>query len=317
MPVQHLTFSIQQSQRVSYERVEQCPVCGKSDFRPKMVVEDHSVSHESFAIVQCTNCSLLLTNPRPTAASIGRYYESEAYVSHSDTKQGLINQVYQVARTFTVRKKVSLVNKNAPRKGRMLDYGCGTGYFLAACRKAGWQIAGVEPNAAARQLAEQLTGQSISAGDLAQLETGSFDAITLWHVLEHIHELNDTLRHLTRLLKPDGVLIVAVPNAESPDAQYYREQWAAYDVPRHLYHFTAKTIGKLFRKHHLALRQTLPLPLDAYYVSMLSEKYRAERNGGILAALKSGYKSNSQASQTGGQYSSLIFVAGKEGKSAT
>ncbi|GAB2945144.1 class I SAM-dependent methyltransferase [Hymenobacter coalescens] len=281
-----------------------------------MVVEDHSVSHESFAIVQCTHCSFLLTNPRPDAASIGRYYESEEYVSHSDTNQGLINQVYQVARTFTVRQKVALVNKQAPRRGRLLDYGCGTGYFLAACQKAGWQVSGLEPNDTARQLAEQNTGQPINAGDLSLFETASFDAITLWHVLEHVHDLNGTLKQLTRVLKPDGVLVVAVPNAESPDAQYYREQWAAFDVPRHLYHFTAKTITKLLRKHHLQLRHTLPMKLDAFYVSMLSEKYRAERNGGLLAALKSGFKSNRQAAQNGGQYSSLIYVAGKDAKAA-
>ncbi|AYA38949.1 class I SAM-dependent methyltransferase [Hymenobacter oligotrophus] len=296
---------------MSYERVEQCPVCGQNDFRPRMTVEDYSVSHEQFAIVQCTNCTLLLTNPRPDAASIGRYYESNDYVSHSDTRQGLINQIYQVARSFTLRRKVALINRFVAKPGRVLDYGCGTGYFLAACQKAGWQIAGVEPNATARQLAEQHTGQPIGAGNLGQFESGSFDVITLWHVLEHVHELNGTLAELTRLLKPNGVLIVAVPNAASPDAQYYREQWAAYDVPRHLYHFTDKTIGLLFGKHQLRLRQTLPLPLDAYYVSMLSEKYRAERNGGLLAAVKSGYKSNTQAKQKGGQYSSLIFVAGK------
>lgn len=281
-----------------------------------MVVEDYSVSHESFAIVQCTNCSFLLTNPRPDAQSIGRYYESQDYVSHSDTNQGLINQVYQVARSFTVRQKVALVGKQAPRKGRLLDYGCGTGYFLAACQKAGWQVAGLEPNDTARQLAEQNTGQPINAGDLSQFETASFDAVTLWHVLEHVHDLNGTLRELTRVLKPDGVLVIAVPNAESPDAQYYREQWAAYDVPRHLYHFTAKTITRLLRKHHLQLRQTLPMKLDAFYVSMLSEKYRAERSGGLMAALRSGYKSNWQAAQNGGQYSSLIYVSARAPQAA-
>lgn len=278
-----------------------------------MVVEDYSVSHESFAIVQCANCSFLLTNPRPDAASIGRYYQSEDYVSHSDSNKGLINQLYQVARTFTVRQKVSLLNQQAPRRGRLLDYGCGTGYFLAASQKAGWQVAGLEPDPGARNLAQQRTGQPISGGDLSQFEAASFDAITLWHVLEHIHDLTGTLRQLTRLLKPDGVLIVAVPNADSPDAQYYRERWAAYDVPRHLYHFTAKTISQLFRKHHLQLRHTLPMKLDAYYVSLLSEKYRAERNGGLLAAVRAGYKSNRQAAQNGGQYSSLIFVATLQG----
>ncbi|KAA9332961.1 class I SAM-dependent methyltransferase [Hymenobacter busanensis] len=296
---------------MSYERVEQCPVCGKSDFRPKMVVEDYSVSHESFAIVQCTSCGFQLTNPRPDAQSIGRYYESEDYVSHSDTSKGLTNKLYQLARLYTMRHKVKLVNKMAPRRGYLLDYGCGTGYFLEACQKVGWQVSGIEPSDVAREQARQRTGQPIGAHDLGQFAPGSFDAITLWHVLEHVHTLNETLAQLTQLLKPDGVLIIAVPNAESPDAQYYREQWAAYDVPRHLYHFTPQTIGKLLRKHRMQVRHTLPLVLDAYYVSMLSERYRAERDAGLLAAFKAGYKSNQQAAQHGGQYSSLIYVAGK------
>jgi 2-polyprenyl-3-methyl-5-hydroxy-6-metoxy-1,4-benzoquinol methylase len=281
-----------------------------------MVVEDHSVSHESFAIMQCTSCSFLLTNPRPDAASIGRYYESPAYISHTDSHSGLINQVYQVARKFTVRQKLTLLRREAPRRGQLLDYGCGTGFFLAAAKQAGWQITGFEPSDSARLLAEQNTGQAIAHGELSQFAPASFDVITLWHVLEHIHDLNGTLKQLVRLLRPDGVLIIAVPNADSPDAQYYREQWAAFDVPRHLYHFTAKTISKLLRKHQLHLRQTLPMKLDAFYISLLSEQYRAERNGGLLAALRSGYKSNRQAAQNGGQYSSLIFVAGLQAKSA-
>ncbi|RAK63267.1 methyltransferase [Hymenobacter edaphi] len=294
---------------MSNVRVEQCPICGNSEFRPKMVVEDYSVSHESFAITQCTACSLLLTNPRPDEASLGRYYESPAYISHTDTHQGLINQVYKVARKFTVRQKVALLAREAPRRGRVLDYGCGTGYFLHAAKEAGWQIAGFEPNDSARRLAEQNTAQPIAHGELSQFAPASFDVITLWHVLEHILDLNATLEQLVTLLKPDGILVIAVPNAESPDAQYYREQWAAYDVPRHLYHFTAKTVGRLLGKHHLQLRRTLPMKLDAFYISLLSEQYRAERDGGILAALRSGYKSNRQAGQNGGQYSSLIFVA--------
>lgn len=276
-----------------------------------MVVEDYSVSHENFAITQCTHCSLLLTNPRPDEASLGRYYESPAYISHSDTQQGLINRVYKVARTFTLRQKVTLLGREAPRRGRLLDYGCGTGYFLHAAKEAGWQVSGFEPSDSARRLAEQNVGQPIAHGPLSQFEPGSFDAITLWHVLEHVFDLNQTLEHLVRLLRPDGVIIIAVPNADSPDAQYYREQWAAYDVPRHLYHFTNKTISQLLQKHHLQLRRTLPMKLDAFYVSLLSERYRAERNGGMLAALRSGYKSNRQAAQNGGQYSSLIYVAGR------
>jgi 2-polyprenyl-3-methyl-5-hydroxy-6-metoxy-1,4-benzoquinol methylase len=295
---------------VIYERLDNCPVCGKTEFRNKLVVEDKTVSHESFAIVQCTACGFQFTNPRPAAADIGRYYESDAYVSHNSAAAGFINQAYKVARFFTMRRKVALLNKLAARRGQLLDYGCGTGHFLEAAKGAGWQVAGLEPNARAREEASRrLGGVPISAEGLGTFEPGTFDAITLWHVLEHVHTLNETLAQLVALLKPDGVLIIAVPNAESLDAQHYREQWAAYDVPRHLYHFVPKTITQLLKKHKMAVTQTLPMPLDAYYVSMLSERNRNERAGGMLAVLKAGYKSNQYAAQHEGQYSSLIYVA--------
>jgi len=293
-----------------YERVESCPVCSKTEFRNKLIVEDKSVSHESFAIQQCVACSFQLTNPRPDVASIGRYYESEEYVSHNSAAVGLINQAYKVARFFTVRRKVALLDKTAPRTGKLLDYGCGTGHFLAAAQAGGWQVQGLEPNARARAEASRRVGRPVGNENLVVFEPLSFDAITLWHVLEHVHTLNETLQSLVRLLKPDGVLIIAVPNVDSFDAHYYQQDWAAYDVPRHLYHFSPKTMTQLLGKHKLQVRQTLPLPLDAYYVSLLSEKYRAAGTG-KLSILKTGYQSNRFAARHDGQYSSLIYVASK------
>ncbi|UOQ66291.1 class I SAM-dependent methyltransferase [Hymenobacter volaticus] len=306
-----MEFAIYNSRKVVYERLEKCPVCGKSAFRNKLVVEDKSVSKESFAIQQCEACTFQFTNPRPDAAHIGRYYESDDYVSHNSGAAGVINQAYKVARFFTMRRKVAMLNKLAPRKGRLFDYGCGTGHFLAAAKSNGWQIAGWEPNARAREEASERAGQPIGTESLTSFERGSFDAITLWHVLEHVHELNETLQQLISLLKPDGVLLIAVPNVDSLDAQHYRQDWAAYDVPRHLYHFSEKTMTQLLKKHKLTVLETLPLSLDAYYVSMLSEKHRAERGGGLVSVLKAGYKSNQYAAQHEGQYSSLIYVAAK------
>ena len=304
-------IAVNQRQSVIYERLESCPICSKTEFKNKLIVRDNTVSHESFAIVQCAGCGLQFTNPRPNATEIGKYYESDAYVSHNSAAVGLVNQAYKVARFFTMRRKVSLLNKLAPRRGKLLDYGCGTGHFLKAAKSAGWQVSGLEPNARARDEASERLGQLIGQEGLASFQPGTFDAITLWHVLEHVHLLNETLAQLTALLKPDGVLLIAVPNVESLDAQHYREAWAAYDVPRHLYHFAPKTMAQLLKKHKLTIRQTLPMPLDAYYVSMLSEKHKAERAGGLLTVLKAGYKSNQYAEQHEGQYSSLLYVVGR------
>ncbi|MGI4759379.1 MAG: methyltransferase domain-containing protein [Janthinobacterium lividum] len=294
------------------ELLTTCPVCGSPDLHDKLRVQDKSVSQETFTIQQCGACGFQFTNPRPDAASIGKYYESDAYVSHNSAAQGLVNRVYKVARYFTVRRKVALITRlNGGHKGKLLDYGCGTGHFLAGAKRAGWQVTGLEPNGRARLDAAARVGQPIlEASALAGLAPASFDSISLWHVLEHVHALADTLTQLISKLKPGGKLLVAVPNAESLDAQHYRQNWAAYDVPRHLYHFAPDPMRQLLTSHGLRLVQTLPLPLDAYYISMLSERNLApERAGGPLAVLKAGYKSNQYAAQHGGHYSSVLYVA--------
>lgn len=287
-------------------------MCGSPDLHDKLRVQDKSVSQETFTIQQCAACGFQFTNPRPAAASIGRYYESDAYVSHNSAAQGLVNRVYKVARYFTVRRKVALITKlNGGRPGQLLDYGCGTGHFLARAKQAGWRVTGLEPNDRARHDAAARVGQPIlDAADLTGLAPASFDLISLWHVLEHVHALEATLSELITKLKPGGRLLVAVPNAESLDAQHYRQNWASYDVPRHLYHFVPATMQRLLARHGLRVVQTLPLVLDAYYISMLSERHLApERAGGPLAVLKAGYKSNQYAAQHGGQYSSVLYVA--------
>ncbi|WP_299706291.1 class I SAM-dependent methyltransferase [uncultured Pontibacter sp.] len=295
---------------MSYERLEQCPICGKEDFKNFLVVTDNAVSKESFVIVECENCSFKFTNPRPDVDSIDKYYESEEYISHSNIKTGIINRAYHVVRSITTKQKVELINRYAPAKGAILDYGCGTGVFLGACKNDGWEVRGVEPNARAREEASTLTGELI-AKDLSEIAGEKFEVITLWHVLEHIHTLNETMVELINLLQDDGTLIIAVPNADSHDAQQYKANWAAYDVPRHLYHFTQPTMKRLLKKHKMMLEEVLPMKFDAYYVSMLSEKQK-EGKTKMISSVVNGYKSNSYAEKNGNDYSSLIFVAKKK-----
>lgn len=296
---------------MQYERLAHCPVCNKEDFKNFMVVQDNAVSKESFVIVLCENCGFKFTNPRPPAAAIGKYYASENYISHSNTSKGITNKAYQVVRSITVKQKVDLLNQFVPAKGNILDYGCGTGYFLAACQKNGWQVAGFEPNALARDHAQGLLNCSIEAADLTNFTENTFDIITLWHVLEHVHALNETVKTLLSLLKPEGYFLVAVPNADSLDAKEYKENWAAYDVPRHLYHFAQPTMQRFLKKHKLELVKILPMKFDAYYVSLLSEKYKNGSNN-YLNSLKTGFKSNNYASKNTQDYSSLIYIARKK-----
>lgn len=295
---------------MAYERLDNCPVCGKEELKNFLVVKDKSVSQESFVIQQCENCGFKFTNPRPDAESIGKYYESEEYISHSNTNKGIINKAYQVVRSIAVKEKLELVNRLAS-KGAILDYGCGTGFFLGACQKDGWQAEGFEPNETANKQAAETLGKPVEKVSLDKFAKESFEIITMWHVLEHVHTLNETFQKLLSLLKPGGVMLVAVPNSDSLDARKYGENWAAYDVPRHLYHFNQATMKRFLKKHKLTLEETKPMKYDAYYVSMLSEKYKAGKTN-MLSSVLNGYKSNSYASKNDKDYSSLIYIASKK-----
>lgn len=296
---------------MNYERLDNCPICNKEEFKNFMVVKDNSVSKESFVIVQCENCGFKFTNPRPDEENIGKYYESEDYVSHSNKSTNLTNTAYKLVRNYTIKQKVDLINRLS-EKGKILDYGCGTGNFLEACQKNGWLVNGFEPNKLAREQAQQLLDIDITSDSatLNQLPDHNFEIITMWHVLEHVHTLNTTFKNLIQLLKPEGKIIIAVPNADSHDAALYKENWAAYDVPRHLYHFTQATMKRFLKKHKVELLEIIPMKFDAYYVSLLSEKYK-NGNSELLKSFLNGYKSNAYASKNANDYSSLIYVGKK------
>lgn len=293
------------------KRVIDCPVCKNPNFNGYLHCKDYTVSHETFLLTTCTGCGFVLTNPQPDSDQLGRYYQSPHYISHASQAQGPLDHVYNLARTFTLRWKHNVVLKYSlgPVK-TLLDVGCGTGAFLQHCIRKNITVAGVEPVAEARALAIENTHAQIFT-DLEQL-THDYDAITLWHVLEHISELNQTIARLKSLLHQNGTMFIAVPNLNSADARKYAQHWAAYDVPRHLWHFTRATITRLMSNHGMKVIQAVPMYLDAYYVSMLSEKYRAGKNGlaTITKALVSGFNSNN-AARTTQEYSSLIYIVRK------
>jgi len=291
-----------------YERLSECPVCKATQIGNRSIIKDYSISQESFAVCQCKNCGALFTNPRPALQDIGKYYESQDYVSHTGKGNNLTNRLFNIARWFTLRKKQRQI-RSVAKEQSLLDYGCGTGAFINHCAKARWQVTGIEPSENARSLAKQ-TGQTVYANLDALPADQKFGIITLWHVLEHVHDLDDVITTLRNHLAPNGKLFIAVPNPNSYDARLYGDHWAAWDVPRHLYHFTQKDIKTLLKRHKLKLHKLLPMKLDAFYVSLLSEQYKNGRKN-FVRAFMNGLKSNAWAKANNTEYSSLIYVIRK------
>ena len=274
-------------------------------------VKDYSVSGERFQLLYNNELDMLETFPQPEIDTLANYYKSEDYISHTDSKRNLFEKVYHWVRNYSLQQKLKLINKYSSQPNSLLDIGCGTGDFLATAQKAGWQIQGIEPDAGARVIANKKTSNSVK--DVEALEdfaNASFDVITLWHVLEHLPNLDEQIKILDKLLKPEGTLILAVPNFKSYDATHYKEFWAAYDVPRHFWHFSQDTISKLFSKVGMHVVQTKPMIFDSYYVSLLSEKYKTGKMK-MLSAFFTGFISNRKAKRSG-EYSSLIYILKKD-----
>ncbi len=294
------------------EYVKVCPICSKSEFIDSIICQDFTYSQKKFTIQKCTGCQLLLTNPRPNVNSLSEYYNSQVYISHTSKASNVFDAIYLKARSYTLNWKFTLISK-LKSIGTLLDYGCGTGEFLLTMNSHGWKTKGVEPSKPARDKANNL-GSSEHPHvfeNLAEISNNKFDVITLWHVLEHISDPNELLLKLKRKLNDDGLMFVAVPNYKSFDARHYRQYWAAYDVPRHLWHFSKDNMEAILLKNNLILDKVVPMKLDAYYVSLLSEKYKNGNTYSLLSPIKAlvnAWRSNAKA-KSGNTHSSHIYIA--------
>lgn len=269
-----------------------------------ITVKDHSVSGETFQLYRDQQSGLLSTHPKPEGLALDRYYESEDYISHTDGKRSLFEKAYQFVKNIALNKKLKLINDLQPNKGKLLDIGAGTGDFLSFGQKDGWNTIGVEPNEKAKAIALRKNVSFVT--NTKSLEDRSFDIITMWHVLEHVPDIEQQISELKRLLKPNGTVIIAVPNYNSYDAKYYGSFWAAYDVPRHLWHFSKQAIQTVFGNTGMKVEKILPMYFDAFYVSLLSEKYKTGHMN-FLKAFFIGLKSNLKA-KSKIEYSSHIYV---------
>lgn len=291
------------------ETVERCPVCNGNELSHFLQAKDYTTTGEVFSIQRCKTCELGITSPRPDQQKITQYYQSDKYISHTGGKKNITDTLYRVARNFMMRWKLKTI-QDYQATGKLLDYGCGTGEFLAFMKENGWTISGIEPSSTARIKAEKNIDTTVfeTIGNLPHEE---YDVITLWHVAEHLHQLEDTIARLKQHLKTGGVFLIAVPNYQSPDGEFYKSNWAGFDVPRHLWHFTKKSIAILLEKNGMRLDVIKPMLLDAYYISYLSEGYQKPQRlpifnliNGIIRGLISNLKARKKTN-----HSSLLYIA--------
>ncbi len=289
-----------------------CPVCVSAGISEVLKVKDNTVSQQYFYIYHCSNCQVRFTQNAPSEASIGDYYKSENYISHTDTSKGLINRIYRSVRNYSINQKKKLIKQaTGLDKGNLLDVGSGTGYFAAAMKEDGWKVTALEPDEGARKIAtEQHSLTELPVAELFNLHEKKFDGITLWHVLEHVHDVNKYISTFKKLLADNGKLIIAVPNYTSWDAKEYGEYWAAYDVPRHLYHFTPHTMKLLMKEQGLKIVDIKPMWFDSFYVSLLSSKYKNGRTNWV-GAFWTGLISNFRAMNDVKKCSSVIYIISK------
>ena len=289
---------------------KKCPWCDSEKTQMHLWVKDLFLTNEAFEIHECLTCGLLFTEPRPKAEEIGKYYQSEEYYSHQENKSGFIPRIYETVKGVNIKRKYKIATEGL-KPGNMLEIGCGAGDFLNIMEQKGWHCTGIEPSENAKDIArKKVKAELFDPKEIGQLPSEGYDLITMWHVLEHVDDLKEEILQLQRLLKKGGRLVLALPNFKSADAQYYKEYWAAYDVPRHLNHFCRESINNIFKTSTLKLKRIDKLVWDAFYISYMSEKYQNHFMPLVKGAFR-GWVSNNKARKSG-DWSSLVYILEKQ-----
>ena len=286
------------------EKILFCGICKGSAIKKHIKGKDHNATEEIFSVVECKNCGYRFTSPRPKEKFIGKYYKSKNYISHNSTKKGLINKIYHIVRKYQFYKKNKLIEKHSKTGGKkILDIGCGTGDFLNYMQIKKWEISGIEKDEGARKIATEKNNISINRDMLNLKEKNKYDVITMWHVLEHIYDAQTYIEKICKIIKKEGVIVIAVPNSNSYDAIKYKENWVAYDLPIHVSHFRKNDIQNIANKNNLKLKHIEPMFFDAYYISILSSRKKGES---VVKGIWNGFKSNIKAKKEK-EYSSLMY----------
>ena len=294
---------------MTYQDFEPCPLCGASEQIPYANCTDFTVSKESFTLMRCQSCGVVYTLDPPSEEQMCRYDKLNLKLKLGDSPTGLTSRLYYHVRSRMLRKKARIVESQAYRtSGSLLNYGAKTGFFSHKMERRGWKVTSVEKYHEERLFSlEMFHHRMIDVPDMALLQAGTFDVITMWHVFEHSHHPNELLDRFYELLRPGGILVMACPNIRSTDAMHYGPYWAAYDVPRHLWHFNPNSITGLAYRHGFTLMHHEKMPYDRFYISILSERHLRHRMA-FLRGMLQGLRSWRISITKRGRSSSLVYV---------
>lgn len=279
----------------------------KHSFTLLAKTKDYLVTGNSFEVRLDQQTQIAYTHPQPNEEELGQYYASEEYISHGNKKRSVIERIYAIAQNIMLKQKEQWLTKHSTQNKRYLDFGCGTASLVAYLNGKNWDSYGVEPSEKARNFSAVAERLYPSIEELPQKE---FDAIALWHVLEHLPDPAKFLKTFYDRLDQQGHLFLALPNFNSYDAKHYGNFWAAYDVPRHLRHFSARGIIQLCEENGFAFVESKGLAFDAFYVSYLSEQHQKNKFA-FIKGMMVGCWSNLLALFTQ-EYSSKLYVFKKK-----
>lgn len=293
------------------ESLKECPVCKNSSFSDFLTCEDYVATNERFKLIKCSSCDFVFTSPRPESDKCSKYYESSKYISHQDEDNSLIIKLYRLVRNRNMKWKINTIEKYHTNKGQLLDYGCGLGDFLNYSKQQGWNSVGLDISENARKtVKERYNIDVFPNSDIFKLDEKSKEVISLWHVLEHVYNLDETLNEFKRILKDNGTLFIALPNRQSWDGNHYKNYWDGYDVPRHIYHFTPKDLEVLMKRIGFKIVEKQGMFFDAFYICMRSEMHKGNKLKFILGGIK-GMISNIKAYKSN-NYSSILYIIKKD-----
>jgi len=259
-----------------------CLICGGTDHSPFLTGYDRfdPEKKRKFSLVRCNRCNFIFLNPRPDSTSIQKFYSHQDYhpfLNLNAPSKDLISKIYLLIRPYSIRWKRKKIHR-AKGIGSILDVGCGTGEFLFEMKRWKWEVVGIEADERGLQYARDTLGLKVFKDPEWNFPRESFDVVTFWHTLEHIHDLRGTLERIVPLLKREGLLLIAVPNISSLDFKIYKRDWVALDLPRHLYHFEPNSLKALCRSLGLEVFKYHQIPLDTFYNCLMSERLAFERS---------------------------------------